>query len=195
MSEDAEAHSHQNIQHNGETYIKLADAAVTFRHLRAEITRLRAEIATARRDAMEEAAQRAFEYARTAWQHGSLPVDPDKCAAQVAREIAGSIAALAGVKPGEHLSEAEQERDVFFNRLGRITEHFRLPVDATAQRIIEAIQERIDNEREACASVEVRLTVPEGAETWTPLEAWEEALLAFDEAFRDAIRAAAGEVK
>ncbi|CAB4155368.1 hypothetical protein UFOVP670_13 [uncultured Caudovirales phage] len=41
MSDDTEAHSHQNIQHNGETYIKLADAAVTFRHLRAEITRLR----------------------------------------------------------------------------------------------------------------------------------------------------------
>jgi hypothetical protein len=34
MSDDTEAHSHQNIQHNGETYIKLADAAVTFWHLR-----------------------------------------------------------------------------------------------------------------------------------------------------------------
>lgn len=57
MSEDTEAHSHQNIQHNGETYIKLADAAVTFRHLRAEITRLRAELATARREGMEDAAR------------------------------------------------------------------------------------------------------------------------------------------
>ena len=42
--------------------------------------------------------------------------------------------------------------------------------------------------------MEVRLTVPDGAETWTPLEAWEEAIIAFDEAFRGAIRAAAGEV-
>lgn len=153
-----------------------------------EIARQCAEHAAARREGMKEAAQRAFEYARTAWQHGSLPVDPHECAAQVAREIAGSIAALAGVKPGEHLSEAEQERDVFFNRLGRITEALGLPMDATAQRIIEAIQERVDNEREACASVEVRLTVPEGAETWTPLEAWEEAIIAFDEAFRAAVR-------
>ena len=54
MSEDTEAHSHQNIQHNGETYIKLADAAVTFRHLRAEITRLRAALATARREGKVE---------------------------------------------------------------------------------------------------------------------------------------------
>lgn len=128
-----------------------------------EIARQCAEHAAARREGMKEAAQRAFEYARTAWQHGSLPVDPHECAAQVAREIAGSIAALAGVKPGEHLSEAEQERDVFFNRLGRITEALGLPMDATAQRIIEAIQERVDNEREACASVEVRLTVPKDA--------------------------------
>ena len=91
--------------------------------------------------------------------------------------------------------EVEQERDEFFNRLGRITEYLDIPVDATAQRIIDAIQERVDNEREACASVEVRLTVPEGAEAWTPLDAWEEALIAFDEAFRDAIRAAAKEGK
>ncbi|MFN8996544.1 MAG: hypothetical protein ACK5X3_23170 [Pseudomonadota bacterium] len=96
-------------------------------------------------------------------------------------------------KSGEHLSEAEQERDEFFNRLGRITEYLDLPVDATAQRIIETICERVENEREACASVEVRVIVPEGAETWTPLEAWEEAIIAFDEAFRYAIRAAAGE--
>ena len=35
MSDDTEVHSHQNIQHNGETYIKLADAAETFKSLRA----------------------------------------------------------------------------------------------------------------------------------------------------------------
>ena len=157
-----------------------------------EIARQCAEHAASRREGIKEAAQRAFEYARTAWQHGSLPVDPHECAAQVAREIAGSIAALADVKPGEHLSEAEQERDVFFNRLGRITEELGLPMDATASRVLEAIEERKADEREACASVEVRLTVPNGAETWTPLEAWEEAIIAFDEAFRAAIRAAAG---
>ena len=106
----------------------------------------------------------------------------DKAAAEITRLRAELATALR---------EVEQERDEFFNRLGRITEYLDLPVDATAQRIIEAIQERVDSEREACASVEVRLVVPEGAETWTPLEAWEEALIAFDEAFRDAIRAAA----
>lgn len=111
----------------------------------------------------------------------------DRIEAQAA-EITRLRAELATAR-----QEVEQERDEFFNRLGRITEYLDIPVDSTAQRIIETIQERIDNEREACASVEVRLTVPEGAETWTPLEAWEEALLAFDEAFRDAIRAAAQE--
>lgn len=34
-SEPTEPHSHQNIQHNGETYIKLSDAAETFKSLRA----------------------------------------------------------------------------------------------------------------------------------------------------------------
>jgi hypothetical protein len=64
-------------------------------------------------------------------------------------------------------------------------------MDATASRIIEAIREHVDNEREACASVSVKVEVPEGAETWTPLEAWEEALNVFDDAFRDAIRSRA----
>jgi hypothetical protein len=98
------------------------------------------------------------------------------------------IRALSDMPPGNYINEAEQERDEFFNRLGRITEELRLPMDATASRIIEAIRERVDNEREACASVSVKVEVPEDAETWTPLEAWEEALLVFDEAFRDAIR-------
>jgi hypothetical protein len=61
-------------------------------------------------------------------------------------------------------------------------------MDATASRIIEAIRERVDNEREACASVSVKVEVPDGAETWTPLEAWEKALLVYNEAFSDAIR-------
>jgi len=85
-------------------------------------------------------------------------------------------------------SEVEQERDELFNRLGRVTSELGLSMDCTAGRIIEAIDERVDDEREACASVSVRVEVPGGAEAWTPLEAWEEALVAMDEAFREAIR-------
>ena len=107
-----------------------------------------------------------------------------KIKTQTAR-IAELEAALATAR-----RETEQERDEFFNRLGRITEYLELPIDATAQRIIETIREHVENEREACAGVEVRVIVPDGAETWTPLEAWEEAIIAFDEAFRRAIRAA-----
>ena len=54
MSDDLESRGHHAITHNDETYIKLADAAVTFSLYRkdtaakdAEITRLRAELATA----------------------------------------------------------------------------------------------------------------------------------------------------
>ena len=60
-----------------------------------EIEKLRAALQTARRDALEEAAQRAAHYERMAYQHGNLPVDdPHECAAQVAREIETSIRAL-----------------------------------------------------------------------------------------------------
>jgi hypothetical protein len=51
---------------------------------------------------------------------------------------------------------------------------------------VEAVRR---DEREACASVSIRVEVPSGAETWSPLEAWEEALTLFDEAFRTTIRA------
>lgn len=111
--------------------------------------------------------------------------------AEIAEDIIAAIRALSDTPPGTYASEAEQERDEFFNRLGRITEELRLPMDATASRIIETFRERVDNEREACASVSVKVEVPEGAETWTPLEAWEEALIVFDDAFRDAIRSRA----
>lgn len=90
--------------------------------------------------------------------------------------------------PGEG-SECDLERIEYMNRLGRVTEHLGLPMDATAGRIIEEIRGRVDAEREACASLSVQVTVPDGAEGWTPLEAWEEALLAADEAWREAIRA------
>lgn len=94
---------------------------------------------------------------------------------------------------GEIRCEAEQERDEFFNMLGRITSELGLPMSVTAGRIIEAIYALVAGEREACASVRVTVTVPDGAESWTPLEAWEEALIASDETFRAAIRARAGE--
>jgi hypothetical protein len=56
-----------------------------------------ARVKEARRDALEEAAQRAAHYERMAYQHGHLPVDdPHECAAQVAREIETSIRALKG---------------------------------------------------------------------------------------------------
>jgi hypothetical protein len=108
--------------------------------------------------------------------------------AEIAEDIAAAIRALSDTPSGTYASEAEQERGEFFNRLGRITEELNLPMEATASRIIEAIRERVASEREACASVSVKVVVPEGADAWTPLEAWEEALLVFDEAFRDAIR-------
>jgi hypothetical protein len=47
-------------------------------------------------------------------------------------------------------------------------------------------------EREACASLSVRVEVPPGVETWSPLEAWEEALILFNNAFRAALRARGG---
>lgn len=47
---------------------------------------------------------------------------------------------VSDTPPGVYASEAEQDRDVFFNRLGRITEELNLPMDATASRIIEAIR-------------------------------------------------------
>ena len=92
-------------------------------------------------------------------------------------------------------AEVGAERDEMWNRLQRVQEHLSLPVDCTAQRIIGAIEELRDGEREACASVDVRVTVPDGADEWSPLEAWEEALLALDEAFRAAIRARGKETK
>jgi hypothetical protein len=102
---------------------------------------------------------------------------------------ASAIRARGDAIPGEYQSEAEQERVELINRLGRVTEELRLPMGATASRIIEAIRERVDDAREACASLSVRVEVPPGAETWTPLEAWQEALVMLDASFRAAIRA------
>jgi hypothetical protein len=150
-------------------------------------------VSQARRDALEEAAKVAKDYALKLEDMAELSPYPHikrehEGRSWVAQTIAAAIRALSDTPSDTYISEAEQERDEFFNRLGRVTEELRLPMDATASRIIEAVRERVDNEREACASVSVKVEVPEGAENWTPLEAWEEALLVFDEAFRDAIR-------
>jgi len=60
-----------------------------------------ARVKETRRDALEEAEQRAAHYERMAYQHGHLPVDdPHECAAQVAREIEASIRALSDTPPG-----------------------------------------------------------------------------------------------
>jgi hypothetical protein len=75
------------------------DMATWYRYLGPCLTpaEVEARIATARKDALEEAAQRAAHYERMAYQHGNLPVDdPHECAAQVAREIEASIRALKG---------------------------------------------------------------------------------------------------
>lgn len=130
---------------------------------------------------------------RRSWVRGMTGREPprDVLADEVRRLRAEHAAreAAAFQRGAEGRREIEKERDDLFNTIGRITEELDLPMDATAGRIIEAIRERVGAEREACASVALKVKVPAGAETWTPLEAWEEALLAANEAFRAAIRA------
>ena len=54
---------------------------------------LTAALDTVRNEALQEVLELVKGYEATAYQHGSLPVDPHECAAQVAREIATSIEA------------------------------------------------------------------------------------------------------
>jgi chromosome segregation ATPase len=155
--------------------------------LGSEIVRLRAERDELLRDArqLQEGHNAAWErYSTLASELFSLRAERNEAVAALALYRAEN-----GWLPGRYQSEAEQERDELFNRLGRVTEELGLSMDVTASRIIEVIRERVDDEREACASVSVRVEVPPGAETWSPLEAWEEALTLFDEAFREAVRA------
>ena len=56
---------------------------------------------TVRFTALQEVLELVKGYEATAYQHGSLPVNPHECATQVAREIVGSILAL--------INRAEQE--------------------------------------------------------------------------------------
>ena len=76
---------------------------------------------------------------------------------------AAAIRARGDTIPGEYKSEAEQDRDELFNRLGRVTEELGLSMDVTASRIIEVIRERVDDEREACAEAARCVTIPEDA--------------------------------
>lgn len=71
-------------------------AVATLKAKAAEITRLRAELATARREGMEEAAQIAAEFEIVAHLHGPWSDVPDECAVQASREIAAAIRAAAG---------------------------------------------------------------------------------------------------
>jgi len=68
---------------------KIRDAA-------EEITRLRAALATARREGMEEAAQMAADFETVFYQRTMPANDPHECAARAAREIAAAIRALKG---------------------------------------------------------------------------------------------------
>jgi creatinine amidohydrolase/Fe(II)-dependent formamide hydrolase-like protein len=60
-----------------------------------------ARVKEARRDALIKAAARVSDYAVTAHQHGSLPIDPHECAKQVAWEITASITAMAEKGEGD----------------------------------------------------------------------------------------------
>jgi hypothetical protein len=65
-----------------------------------EITRLRAALATARREGMEEAAKIATEFEIVAHLHGPWSDVGHECAAQAAGIVAAAIRAAAGeVKP------------------------------------------------------------------------------------------------
>lgn len=68
------------------------EVAKTFEAQADRIAELKAALANARQEGMEEAAKIAADYEIVAYQHGNLPIsDPNECAAQAAREIAASI--------------------------------------------------------------------------------------------------------
>jgi hypothetical protein len=80
----------------GFTYDDRTDAADFIEAQEAEITRLRAALASARREGMEQAAQIATEFEIVAHLHGPWSDVPDECAVQASREIAAAIRAAAG---------------------------------------------------------------------------------------------------
>jgi len=71
-------------------------AVATLKAQDAEITRLRAELATARRDGMEEAAQIAAAFEGVTHLHGPWSDVGHECAAQAAGIVAAAIRAAAG---------------------------------------------------------------------------------------------------
>jgi len=74
---------------------EMLDRKILIKTQAKEIEKLRAAPQSARRDALEEAAQIAAHYERMAYQRGDLPLgDPNECAAQVAREIEAAVRAL-----------------------------------------------------------------------------------------------------
>lgn len=92
------------------------------------------------------------------------------------------------VAPAE-ASECDVERIQLLNRLGRVTEHLGLSMDATASRIIEVIRERIASEREECAGISLPMTIPNHVDEWAPAEAFQEGTIHAIAAMREAIRA------
>lgn len=102
----------------------------------------------------------------------------DACAAICARHVEPNIARAADKVAAGVGAMAMVARDTIRA----------LPIPA-ADALARALDQARKEEREACASVEVRVTVPDGADEWSPLEAWEEALSALDTEFRAAIRA------
>lgn len=86
-------------------------------------------------------------------------------------------------------TECDLERIEFMNRLGRVTEHLGLSMDATASRIIEAIRDAIAAEREECAGISIPMTIPMHVDEWTPAEAFQEGTIHAVAEMRVAIRA------
>jgi hypothetical protein len=78
-----------------ESRIKEAEAKIAAGCLISNAAEVADLVAQAKRDALIKAAARVSNYAVTAHQHGSLPIDPHQCAKQVAWEITASITAMA----------------------------------------------------------------------------------------------------
>lgn len=81
--------------HNPQSWADYCRAAARIEAQAAEIARLRAEVATARREGMEEAARIATEFEIVAHLHGPWSDVADECAVQASREIAAAIRAAA----------------------------------------------------------------------------------------------------
>lgn len=81
--------------------VKEAEAKIAAGCLISNAAEVADLVAQAKRDALIKAAARVSNYAVTAHQHGSLPIDPHECAKQVAWEITASITAMAEKGEGD----------------------------------------------------------------------------------------------